>query len=122
MLYGFILVIHIIVCFVLIAVILFQAGRGGGLADTFGGGAAQSFFGTRGAVYLTRATTICAAIFMMTSLSLAALSSRQGRSLMENLPAVQSGTKVEEKKATPETPAVPSEQKAAPKPETGNQR
>ncbi len=84
MLYALILVVHVFVSFVLIAVILLQAGRGGGLSDTFGGGAAQSLFGTRGAVYLTRATTICATIFMLTSLSLAVGSVQRGRSLMEH--------------------------------------
>ncbi|MBI3332499.1 MAG: preprotein translocase subunit SecG [Candidatus Omnitrophica bacterium] len=99
MLYGFVLTIHILVSFILIAVILLQAGRGGGLADTFGGGAAQSMFGTRGTVILTRATTVCAAVFMLTSLTLAVLSVQQGRSLMERAPAKQ-----------PETPK-PTEQK-----------
>ena len=84
MLYGLVLVIHILVSLVLIAVILLQAGRGGGLSDTFGG-AAQSMFGTRGAIYLTRMTTVCAVVFMSTSLSLAILSVQRGRSLMEHV-------------------------------------
>jgi preprotein translocase subunit SecG len=87
MLYGLVLVIHLFVCFVLIAVILLQAGRGGGLADAFGGGAAQSILGTRGTVYLTRATTCCAAIFMLTSVGLAVLSVQRGQSLIEKIPA-----------------------------------
>lgn len=82
MLYPLILLVHVTVCFVLIAVILLQAGRGGGLADTFGG-AAQSLFGTRGAAILTRATTVCAVVFMLTSLSLAISSVHRGRSLLE---------------------------------------
>ena len=84
MLYAFILTVHLVVCFVLIAVILLQAGRGGGLTD-MGGGAAQSILGARGATLLTRATTVCAIVFMLTSLSLATLSARRGRSLMENV-------------------------------------
>jgi len=87
MLYGLILAIHIFACFILIAVILLQAGRGGGVAETFGGGGAQSLFGTRGAAYLTRATTAFAVIFMLTSLTLAYLSVQRGRSLMERVPA-----------------------------------
>ena len=82
MLYTFLLTVHLIVCFVLIAVILLQAGRGGGLTD-LGGGAAQSILGTRGTTILTRATGACAVIFMLTSLSLAVLSARRGHSLME---------------------------------------
>ena len=82
MLEGVLLVIHVLSCLVLIGVILLQAGRGGGLADVFGAGSAQSFMGTRGSVYMTRATTAVAAIFMMTSLSLAILSVQRGKSLI----------------------------------------
>lgn len=106
MLYGLILVVHLLVCLVLIAVILLQAGRGGGVADTFGG-AAQSIFGTRGAAYLTRATTACAILFMLTSLFLAFLSAQQGRSLTEKMP-VQAQEKAA---AVPET-TKPEEQPA----------
>lgn len=111
MLYGLILVIHTFVCFVLIAVILLQAGRGGGLTDSFGGGGSQSLFGTRGAVYLTRATTACATVFMLTSLTLAVLSAQRGKSLMEKVPTVQTtppaATQATEPKPTEESePAV----------------
>ncbi len=88
MLYGVILGIHIIVCFILIGVILLQAGRGGGLAETFGGGATQSMLGTRGTAFLTRATGVFAAVFMLTSLTLAIFSVQRGKSLMENASAV----------------------------------
>ncbi len=98
MLYGIILVIHLLACLILIAVILLQAGRGGGFSDTFGGGAAQSLFGTRGTVYLTRATTLFAILFMSTSIGLSVLSLRRGRSLMEQLPTKTPLTK----KPTPE--------------------
>ncbi|MCM8811764.1 MAG: preprotein translocase subunit SecG [Candidatus Omnitrophica bacterium] len=105
MLYGLILTIHVLMCFVLIAVILLQAGRGGGLSDAFGGGAAQSFLGTRGAAYLTRATTVCATIFMFTSLGLAILSVQRGRSLMSRVPATQASSLAETalKETQPET-------------------
>ena len=110
MLYGLILVIHIIACLVLIAVILLQAGRGGGVADTFGG-TAQSIFGSRGAAFLTRATTVCAILFMLTSLTLAFLSARQGHSLMESSPATQ---KLPQKQAAPAAPGPKAEPPPAP--------
>ncbi len=99
MLYAFVLTIHVLLCLILIAVILLQAGRGGGLADTFGG-SSSTFFGTRGAVYLVRATAVCAALFMLTSLTLALLSVARGRSLMERVP-------VERVQETPAEPVVP---------------
>ncbi len=124
MLYGLVLAIHIFVCFVLIAVILLQAGRGGGLADTFGGGAAQSLFGTRGTVYLTRATTVTAVVFMSTSLTLAVLSIQRGRSLMEQAPvtampraAVLPNTEAPSVATAPAAvaiPATPSEKTSSP--------
>jgi preprotein translocase subunit SecG len=64
-------VIHVIVCVVLILVILLQAGKGGGMGAAFGGGS-QTVFGGRGAqTFLGKVTSACAAIFMLTSLTLA---------------------------------------------------
>ena len=83
--YTVILIIHLSVSLILIAVILLQAGRGGGLAEIFGGG--QSILGTRAATVLTKTTTTCAVIFLLTSLTLAMFSARQGRSLMERTSA-----------------------------------
>jgi preprotein translocase subunit SecG len=70
-LYGFLMVLHVIASIALIIAVLLQAGRGGGLAATFGGGATQSMFGGRGAGdFLTKATQILGGTFMATSLSL----------------------------------------------------
>ncbi|MBI4227217.1 MAG: preprotein translocase subunit SecG [Candidatus Omnitrophica bacterium] len=80
--YIAILLVHLMVSLILIAVILLQAGRGGGLADMFGGGSSNAL-GTRASTYLTKATTVCAVIFLCTSIGLAVLSARQGRSLMQ---------------------------------------
>lgn len=67
-------VIHVVVCLFLILVVLLQQGKGGGLAGLAGGGA--QVFGGRGAGnFMTRLTAICAAVFMLTSVSLAYLSS-----------------------------------------------
>ncbi len=116
MLYPLILVLHIFVCFILIGVILLQAGRGGGLAEAFGG-TAQSLFGTRGAVYLTRATTACAVIFMLTSLTLAFLSAQRGRSLMQGARTAPVQTPLGPL-VTPEQPAAPTTAEPAAAPET----
>ncbi|MDD5173717.1 MAG: preprotein translocase subunit SecG, partial [Candidatus Omnitrophica bacterium] len=42
MLYGLVITIHVIVSLVLISVILLQAGRGGGLSESFGGSSTQT--------------------------------------------------------------------------------
>jgi preprotein translocase subunit SecG len=63
--------LHIIVCFVLIIVIMLQSGSAADLAGAFGGAGSQTAFGPRGAAtFLSRATTWCAIVFMMTSLAL----------------------------------------------------
>src|SRR5476649_2062923 len=79
---GFILVIHVIVCVLLVISILMQAGRGGGLTETFQ--SAESMFGTQTNVFMVRLTTILAAIFMCTSLLFAFKSSKGDQSLMAN--------------------------------------
>ena len=71
-------VLHVAVSVVLILVILLQAGKGGGMGAAFGGGS-QTVFGGRGAqTFLGKVTSICAAIFMLTSVALAVMSSRSG--------------------------------------------
>ena len=62
MLYGIVIAIHIIVSLILIAVILLQAGRGGGLSESFGGSSTQTIFGTKTSLFLTRATAVSAAV------------------------------------------------------------
>ena len=79
---GFILVIHCIACVLLVISILMQAGRGGGLTETFQ--SAESMFGTQTNVFMVRFTTIVAAIFICTSLLLAFKSSKTEHSLMAN--------------------------------------
>lgn len=70
------LIVHLLVCFSLILVVLLQSGKGGGLAGAFGGGGgSHALFGGRGAAtFLSKATTILGAGFMLTSLGLALLS------------------------------------------------
>ncbi len=63
--------LHVAVCFVLIIVIMLQSGNAADLAGAFGGAGSQTAFGPRGAAtFLSRATTWCAIVFMMTSLTL----------------------------------------------------
>ena len=85
MLYALVLLVHILVSLVLVAVILIQGGRGG-LSETMAGSTAQSLFGGRTSTVLTRMTTGCASIFMVTCLSLAYLSASRGPSIMEQMP------------------------------------
>jgi preprotein translocase subunit SecG len=78
-------VLHVIVCIFLIAVVLLQRGKGAEMGAVFGGGASSTVFGSRGAGnFLTLLTKICAAVFMLTSLSLSYLYTQQaGEGLFE---------------------------------------
>jgi preprotein translocase subunit SecG len=79
--YTILIVMHLIVCIGLIAVVLVQSGKGGGLAGGAFGGSAQTVFGGRGATdFVTRATMVLGALFFTTSLVLALMSSGLGRS------------------------------------------
>ena len=70
-LYYFVIFLHVVACIFLIAVVLLQQGKGQDLASAFGGGGTQTAFGPRGsATVLSRATTILAGLFMVTSLAL----------------------------------------------------
>ncbi len=85
MIYNIVLVIHVLVSFFLIAVILLQGGRGG-LGEAMGGAAAQSLFGGGVNTVMTKITAVSAALFMVTCLSLAALSTAQGKSVIDQFP------------------------------------
>jgi preprotein translocase subunit SecG len=76
--YILFLIVHVIVCLFLIVVVLLQSGKAADLAGAFGGMGSQTAFGPRGsATLLSKATTISAVLFMVTSMGLSILGSRQ---------------------------------------------
>ena len=108
--YVLLLIVHLFVCLGLVAVILLQSGKGGGLAGGAFGGTAQTVFGGRGATdFMTRATMVLGAAFFLTSISLALLSggTTAGRSLLQEQARRSASTAT-----TPTTP--PSRPTAAP--------
>jgi preprotein translocase subunit SecG len=94
-LYWLVIAIHVIVSFVLIFVILLQAGRGGGLSESFGGSSTQTLFGTKTNVFLMRATAVSAVVYIITCLVLGVMTAHMGRSLVSkgtvNMPVGQQG-------------------------------
>ena len=100
-----IIVIHLILAIALVGVILLQRSEGGGLGMGGGGGGMGGFMtGRATANLLTRATAVIAALFMLTSLTLAILAGgeRESRSILDQPPAP-----VEQEPAEPEGPSAP---------------
>ena len=78
--YTALIVLHIIVAFIMIGAILLQSGKGAEIGAAFGG-SSQTVFGARGAsTLLSKLTATSAAIFMVTSLSLAILAKQKNYS------------------------------------------
>src|SRR5580698_8969936 len=87
--YSLFVFIHIIVCVGLILVVLFQAGKGAGLGNLFGGGGGgdQLFSAPSGSAFIKKLTTGMAIVFIVTSVTLTLLSSRRSnRTLLDTLP------------------------------------
>ena len=77
MLYYLAVVLYVLVCLAMMLVVYLQQGKGGDIAAAFGGGSSQAAFGARsGATVLSRATTICAVLFMVFALALGILGKR----------------------------------------------
>ncbi|HYB60989.1 MAG TPA: preprotein translocase subunit SecG [Methylomirabilota bacterium] len=124
--YAVLIILHIIVCFTLMIVVLLQSGEAADLAGAFGGAGSQTAFGPRGAAtFLSKATTWCAVMFMLTSTALTIhISSGAGRtagsSLLEQFSKpVQKSTAPAPTSTplpfpAPATPAAPGAQTAPP--------
>ncbi len=75
------LIIHIVVSVALILIVLLQTGKGADMGAAFGGGSSQALLGSTGtSTLLTKATTIAAIIFMVTSIGLAYMSGHKKES------------------------------------------
>lgn len=101
-------ILHVVVCVALILIVLLQTGKGADIGAAFGGGASSTLFGTTGAsTFLSKATTVAAIVFMLTSLTLAYLASHRPSSsvVTENPVAVE--TKAPEATPVPGPPSAP---------------
>lgn len=67
-----VIVVHVIAAIAIVALVLLQQGKGADAGAAFGSGASQTVFGSSGSGnFLTRSTSIAAAVFFATSLTLA---------------------------------------------------
>jgi preprotein translocase subunit SecG len=107
-------VIHIIICIILIMAVLLQSGKAADLAGAFGGAGSQTVFGARGATtILSKVTTVCAVLFMITSLGLWFLSAKGEKSVVrgEEVEEQQTTAAAETKKEATEEKTQPPEKK-----------
>ena len=89
MLYYLVVTLYVLVCGLLIVTILLQQGKGGDIANAFGGGGgSQAVFGARsGATLLTRATSVLAALFVIGALVLTVWGTRGPSSVVGGIDA-----------------------------------
>jgi len=88
--------LHVLAAFALIGVVLMQQGQGADMGASFGGGGAQTLFGSRGSgSFLGKVTGGLAALFMITSLTLAFFSQQQAGSLVEKAATQQKAAQQE---------------------------
>ena len=81
--HTFVTFVHILACFILILVVLLQAGKGANMGAAFGG-SSQTVFGSSGAgTFLGKLTATVAIIFMLTSLLLTYMGTQRGSSIVE---------------------------------------
>ena len=110
--YFVLVTLHVLVCGLLIIVVLLQSGEAADLAGAFGGAGSQTAFGPRGAAtFLSKATTWCAIMFMLTSMAM---------TMRQNSTAASSGSSVLQqfsKTGKPAVPALPVHKAPVPAPE-----
>lgn len=132
--YIFLVIVHIIVSVAMIAVVLLQSGKGAEMGASFGASGSQSVFGAGGgSTFMSKMTTGAAVIFMLTSLTLAYLSSKPGTSsIMSSAPPQKAapqgqGTMPQppvqgQPAAAPAKPAQPAQQAPAPPAPAGQKK
>lgn len=98
-------VVHVLMCFAIIAIVLLQAGKGADIGSAFGGAGSQAVFGSMGTpTVLGKITAVIALIFTVTSFSLALLGGERSSSVVREAPPA----------AAPIAPAVPPAPSAPP--------
>src|SRR6266478_5785636 len=107
--YFVLVTLHVIICGLLIMVIMLQSGEAADLAGAFGGAGSQTAFGPRGAAtFLSKATTWCAIMFMLTSMAM---------TMRQNSTAASSGSSVLQqfsKTSKQPAPVIPAPAPATP--------
>ena len=112
-----IVIVHLLASLALVGLILLQQGKGAEMGASFGGGSSQTVFGAAGAAsFLTRFTAVLAAIFFITSLSLA-IYARKHAASYGVVPVIPAETATTDSKPACDVPVAPA---VAPQPAGGD--
>jgi preprotein translocase subunit SecG len=125
MLRGFILGVHVLLALMIIGLVLLQRGKGAEAGAGFGSGASGTVFGARGTSTLfSKLTAVFAALFFITSLTLAYLGARptaEPTSVLERAAqAAAAASKSSPAPAPTPAPAPATPAPAAPAPDAPN--
>ncbi len=100
-------IFHVLIAAAIVGLVLLQRGKGADAGAGFGAGASGTVFGARGsASFLSRTTATLAALFIVTSLTLAYLDSRSPVAPTSVIDRVQTPA---QQTSESELPAVPAE-------------
>ena len=111
--YFILVTLHVVICALLIGVIMLQSGEAADLAGAFGGAGSQTAFGPRGAAtFLSKATTWCAIMFMLTSMALTM--HQNSTSVAAGSSVLQQFSKTSKPVPAAPTPAAPASAPLAP--------
>ena len=111
-------VLHVLMCFAIIAIVLLQSGKGADIGSAFGGAGSQAVFGSMGTpTLLGKVTTAVAIVFTITSFSLALLGGERSSSVVRepaSAPATSAPATPAPSTPTPSTPAPATPSAPAP--------
>ena len=118
MLYGLLLTLYILICFLLMILILIQKSKGSLGLGTTGGGMQMLFGGSGGQSFFQKATWVLGALFMLSSLGLAIIKSRTTAQSRFLTPATQTERPAPQPTRTPlaptQAPVQTAEEKSCP--------
>ena len=104
----FLIALHVVICVLLVVTVLLQFGKGAELGAIMGGGASQAVFSSSAkGNFMTKLTSILAIGFMLNSIVLTTMKSREAkRSLFDNeapvaAPLNSDGESLDKKNETP---------------------
>lgn len=116
--FNIILLLHVAAAIGIIVLVLLQHGKGADMGAAFGGGSAGSLFGASGSAnFMSRLTGILAAVFFLTSLSMAYFAThrpKSGGGVMDSLTTVPKAPVVPVAPGVPSPAAIPGQAGAAP--------